>query len=514
MAKTIGLQNTWHAGMKRDVSRSLMPAASLWDAVDVIANYGAPLRQRGGWKTHSASVSAASGSSATYIAAGIQATFSTSAGTESTKDFCVGDDGHLYSFTDSTVTKVSTATRFASQNPIFHGGAAASAATAVFTGLVIVTDSTLTNPPAAYDGSSYFGLHGTPPTAALGTVYKDYTVLGNGKVGSTYYPNRIWFSPPGDPDCATSSVTAWDTTDSWIDFSNAVRGLGSTRNALLVFHDTSVTRIRGSIPPPDEDMVVDDGLFGVGLYDPLSIATHQDTIVWAAPEGIFRTDGALLDDLTRRGGMQRYWLDLTADATSAWSFAGGVHRDTYFLTVMDGSTFKDAFKIDLLTLAWTRLSNVDAKAMWSGRFGEGDELYWGRRGADRVCRMSTIFQVGDSTYKNDGDGDAVVWSVETGFFSVGKPGAKRIRRAFIGHDVADYATDNPDIDVSYILTPEETSYTSAGSFTETATLQRKSLDVRKQGVGIAFMFSGSNAGDRLLYDLEVEAWPYEQTRRI
>ncbi|MBA2707089.1 MAG: hypothetical protein H0U59_04710, partial [Gemmatimonadaceae bacterium] len=384
MARVDQLQGSWHGGMRRDKARSNMQQGSLWNAVDMIADHGSPLRQRGGWVHHSQDIASVT-ASASYIRGGIYATFagSSSAGVETTKNLAVDEDGHLFDVTSANAASSIGAARRIIQNPIFHGGAAASAATAYYTGLVIIPDGTGAAVPKKYNGTTLSDLGGSAPWTRYATVYRDYTVLGHGAIsgGTPYYPNRIWFSPEGDPDCAVSSTTAWDTTDSWIDLPSVVKGLASTRNALLVFHDNSTTRIRGAIPPPDEDMIVDSGLFSVGLYDPFSIASHRDTVIWASEEGVNRTDGAILDNLTQRGGMTRYWNDLTKDATSTWTFAGGVIRDTYFLCVMDGTTFKDCFAIDLLSLAWTRLSNIDAVSFWSGQLNRADELYWGRRNA-------------------------------------------------------------------------------------------------------------------------------------
>jgi len=496
-----------------------MQQGSLWNAVDMIADYGAPLRQRGGWVHHSQDIASVTAGSATYMKGGVYTTFATSGGGETTKNLSLDEDGHLYDVTTASAASSLGAALTIKQHPIFHGGTAASAATAVYTGLVIIPDGTGAAVPKKYNGTTLADLGGTPPKARYATVYKDYTVLGNGTVGTTYYPDRIWFSPEGDPDAAVSSITAWDTTDSWIGLSYAVKGLASTRNALIVFHDNSTSRIRGSIPPPDEDMIVDDALFSVGLYDPFSIASHRDTVIWVSEEGVNRTDGAILDDLTRRGGMTRYWNDLTATATSAWTFAGGVVRDTYYLCVMDGATFKDCFAIDLQSLAWTRLSNVDATSFWSGQLNRADELYWGRRNAARVSRLSTIYQAGDSAYKLDGDGDAVLPAAETPFY-MGQPGPRRVRRAFLTYELTDYAADNPLCTMSYILTPEETSYTSPASLDENGSMERAAFHIDKQAQGIGFKFqrsssgAGTGAGDFLLYGIEVEGWSYEQSRRI
>lgn len=495
--------------MKRDWPRDAMLPNSTWNAIDVIANYGAPLRQRGGWAHHSEDLSSVKGT-AGYVRAGIYAPFVIS-GSASYKNLAVDEDGELYNCTTAASSTDVGAVRTAAQNPVFHGGTIRNGQSAL-TGLAIFPDSAGASAPKVYDGTTIATMAGTPPNGKLATVYKDYTVLANGQVSSVLYPNRIWFSPEGDPDCQAGG--SWDTTDSWIDFGLPIKGIAANRNAILVFHDGQVSRVRGSIPPPDEDMVVDDPLFTVGLYDPFSLATHKDTILWAAPEGVFRSDGVVLDDLTRRGGMLRYWTDLTSAATSTWTFAGGTHRDTYFLCVMDGTTFKDCFMIDLQSLAWTRLSNVDAIAMWSGLSGFADELYWGRRGGARVSKMSSVFTgVGNSTYKNDGDGDAVTWTVETPFFTFGKPGIKHVQRVWTGHEITDHATDNPTVTVAGVFTPEETSYTTLGTLSENTTYERDPVDVNRRTYGLALKYTGTNAGDRLLYDVTASAQPLEQERR-
>lgn len=507
MAQVQPVQTSFVAGMKRDFSRSAMPAGSCWNIEDMIANQGAPLRERGGWAHHSEDLSGVNAGCA-RIEGGIYAPF-VIAGAASYKNLAIDEDGRLYNCTSAgSSSSIGTAVAVA-QNPVFHGGTIRDGQTAL-TGLVIIPDAARTAVPKVYDGTTLSDMTGSPPEAAYATVYKDYTVLGNGDLGGTLYPNRIWFSPEGDPDC--QAAASWDTTDSWIDFSLPIKGLSATRNTILVFSDTQVARVRGSIPPPDEDMVVDDPIFKVGLYDAMSLAEHKDRVIWAAPEGVFATDGVTLDDLTTRGGMLKYWTDLTKDATSTWTFAGGVHRDTYILSVMDGSTFKDCFAIDLRTVSWTRLKNTDALTFWNGQNSAGDELYFGRY-APRVGRLSTIWQVGTSTYKNDGDGDAVLGKVETAFFPYGKPGQKRIRRAFTGFELTDYATDNPTVAVDYITTPEETSYTTGNTFSENTTYDRKLTEVNKRAWGVALKYTRANAGDFLLYDIGVDGWQLEMSRR-
>lgn len=516
MARPFPLQQQFNAGMKRDTPRNRMPPNSAWNLVDVIPDYDSPARERGGWAVvNSASAISAVTASASYIRGGIYAVFSPTAG-EDPALLCLDEDGRLYEITISTGVPTSIGSaRTIAQNPVFHGGTAASAATAIYTGLVIIPDSTLAAVPMKYDGTSLTALNGTPPKAKFATVYKDYLVLAHGYVGSTLYPNRAWYSPPGDPDCAVSgSVTAWDTTDSWLDCSLPIIGTGSTKNVHLFFHKGQITRVRGNTPPPDEDFVVDDPWQKIGLLDPFSITEYGDMIYWCAPEGVFRSDGVTVDNMALKGGMLKYWYDLVPDDSTSYTFATGIIREKLAISVMNGSTFVDAFLIDLNSYAWTRMSNVDAVSFWSGLYNSADELYFARRGATQVGRMDTIFQPDNSSYKNDGDGDAVASIIETPFYEIGRPGVKTLKAAFVGHTLTDHASDNPTVAVSIIRAPDDTSYESVGTLSENSGYERERIQIGGRAWGVGFKFTRANAGDLKGYDLSIEATQHEESKRL
>jgi hypothetical protein len=512
VARLLPLQNQFNAGMKRDASRNRMNPNACWNAVDLIMDYDAPIRERAGWAHASNSVSAVT-ATASYIRGGIFAVFSPTAG-EVQRNLCIDEDGILYRVAvDGTVTLIGAGVTI-KQNPTFHGGTAASAATAVYTGLVIIPDGTGAAVPKKYDGTTLSNLGGAPPKARYATVYGDYTVLASGTVAAIEYPNRIWFSPAGDPDVGFSgSQTAWDTTDAWIDFSLPIKGVSGTKNALIIFHSDRISRVRGSSPPPDEDMVVDDPFQRVGLLDAFSITQDEDLVYWCAPEGVFRTDGVSLDNITLKGGMLRYWLDLAASATTAYTFATGVHRGNLLISVMNGATPVDAFMVNLATYAWTRLSNFDVVSCWDGLYNQGDEEYFGRRNQAFVGRSETMFTVGNSAYKNDGNGTAVMSVLETSFFELGRPGRKVLKALFAGYSLLDYASDNPTIAVSYITTPEATGYTALGTLVEQSTYDRQRLQIGGRGYGIALKFEESAAGDFRGYDLAIEAVLLEESKR-
>lgn len=511
--KPVNLQNEFTAGMKRDFPRNRMPPNSAWTLRDIILDYGAPARERGGWAHASPSITSSTAS--TYVKGGIYVVFSQTGGSDP-ENLCLDEDGRLFKITDSTFTYLGAAPG-PGQNPVFHGGVAASAAAALYTGLVIIPDSLGILVPYTYDGTNApRAMNGSPPKARFAAVYKDYTALANGTVGSTYFPNRVWFSPPGDPDCfGTAGVSSWDTTDAWIDFSTPVRGLAATKNVLFVFGDGQISRVRGSIPPPDTDMTVDDPWMKVGLLDPFSITVAEDIVYWCAPEGVFRSDGVYLDNLTAKGGMLRYWLDLMVSATSAYTFATGIIRNKLVISVMNAGTFVDAFMVDLQSYAWTQVTNLDAVTFWDGRGSTvSDDTFFGRREAVRVGRLDSMFaEVDDSSFKNDGDDTAVAALIETPYYDLGRPGVKNVKGIHVGYHLADHATDNPTVAVSYVDTPEDTSYTSLGTLSETTAYDRQRLQLGGRFWGIGLKFTRSAAGDFHLFDISAEVAYQEESKR-
>ena len=516
MASPLPLQNMFDMGMKRDFSRNRLPPNSVWGLKDFILNYGAPARERNGWAFASSDVSAITGS-ASYIKGGIYATFSPTAGAQEV-NLAIDEDGFVYkiALTGTPAASAVGAGVPIAQRPIFHGGTAASAASPIYTGLVIIPDGTGAAVPKKYDGTSLTNLGGSPPKAKFGTVFKDYTALANGTVGSTQYPNRVWFSPAGDPDVAASGAqTAWDVTNSWIDFSLPIIGLASTKNVMLVFGDGQIARVRGSTPPPNDDMVNDDPWQKVGLLDPLSITEYQDQVFFCAKEGVFSTDGVTLNDLTLKGGMLRYWLDLvSADTGAAYSYATGIIRNKLLISVMNGTTLVDAFMVDLQSYAWSRVNNLKATSFWDGQYGNADETYFGLRSAPRVGRLNTMFDVENSAYKADADGTAVAGEVELPFYELGKPGIKLVKAVHIGYFLRDWASDNPSVAVSYVSTPESTSYTSLDALVENLTYNRARIPVGGRMYGIGLKLVKSNAGDFHGFDLTAEVGFQEQSKRI
>lgn len=481
MARPLLLQNNFSEGMKRDFPRESLPRGASWNLVDYIPHVlGAPLRKRGGFSYASNDITATK-ATASYVLSVVYAPF-----TAATKLVVHDEDGELYTLTPGSLTVTDVgASLIPAQNPTFYRNK------------VIITDGT--NAPKSYDGSAIATLGATAPSASYSAAFRDFGVLARTSANT----NRVYFSDAGDP-------TTWDTTNSFIDAVYPVTGLAVLSNSLLVFSQGHIERIRGSVPPPDTDMVRET-LFEVGVPDPWSVVVADDRCIFANPQGVYITDGATLVDLTEKGGMKRYWQEQLAAYTSSYTIAAGFYRGHYIVSVMNGSTFVDCLVCHVDTNRWWRFSNLKARS-FSHAFGVADELYFGLRSAARVCSFSSVFSP-TSSVKNDADGTAVAPIVETPFFR-GAPGKKTLKQAYVSYDARDAASDNPTLALSYVTSPEATSYTSiSGSFAETTAQTRARKPLRFSAEGIALKLAQSNASsDTRIYSFSIDLHAREQSR--
>lgn len=483
MGDVTTLQRDYSRGVKRDFPRDQMPAGSLWDCVDFIpALIGAPLRKRGGWSYGSAAFGAG-----TFAAAVSFADFTTGS-----RLVGIDDAGSLYSVNIATQAVTAEGSTGAAgvpiSPPVLHRDV-----------LVIPSpDGTANVKKYVAAGGSPSDLDSSAPDGMYAAVYKDRTLLGN----ISGNQQRLFFGPGGTP------AATWDAT-SYIDVSFPITGLAALKNAVLVFGRGATERIRGSIPPPNTDMVREQ-LFDTGCIDARSIVPQGDNVIFANQEGIWLTDGVALENLAETSGFLTYWLALMKTYASTWTLAAGLHRGMYVLSVMNGSSFIDGIAIDLDRKTMFRLSNLKAR-MFARAEGVAEELYFALRSAARLGALSSIFDPADAN-RNDAEGTAVAPVLETPFFK-DAPTTKRWHRGYLSYELTAPSTV-ASLTLSYITAPESTSYTAISStFGEVAAYTRARVPLRFVARGIGFKVAQTNASaDTRIHELEVEAHALESSR--
>jgi hypothetical protein len=182
---------------------------------------------------------------------------------------------------------------------------------------------------------------------------------------------------------------------------------------------------------------------------------------------------------------------------------------------MDGPAHKGTFWIDVRRRVAGTLTNVETPMMATTPIGMIDlapKLIMGERATNRVSDLTSMWMP-SATYKNDGDGSAVTWSLETPFY-IGRRGLKRHKRLWTSYAMADAASDNPTLTVSYTEDLAVGAYTSLGTLAETANWKAEPLRMDTRSEGFALRITQSNASAYTkLFAFESEQMPMEMSRR-
>jgi hypothetical protein len=413
------------------------------------------------------------------------------------KVVAIDERGHLFTVTSGSTTDVSTlGTAFVPlDRPKLRIGGG--------TNLLMIPANDGTTAPKSYDGTTVANFGGSPPAGKFCEVYKTRFVLGN----TSANPNRLYFSPTPDP------TTAWDTTNSWIDFDYPITGLAATHNMLLVFSQGHTERLIGSTPPPGSDM--DRSPIGtVGCTDARSIVIQENNVLFANPRGVYLTNGAGFASLTDEGLIATYWQSLFSGYDPAtWTIAAGIYRTFYVVSIIDNSgTLKATLMCNVTRRSWWRVTNVKAR-MFAQAVGAAEELYYADRATNRVTTISGFFSP-TSTNKNDADGTAVTPLIEYKMQGQGT-GLKAYGHGRLTYDIRDSASDNPTLTVSTAKGVEASSFSTAATLAETTDAARKRFNVCTDAQGITVRVQQNNASSKTeLYALEVESRPYPQTFEV
>jgi len=489
------LQDNFTRMIFRDAARDDLPPGAVWDSVNLLPDFGAPLRKRGGWSYWSV---APTGSGTGYIA-GAYAPFSAG-------DQVIGitDTGEVIVLAAGSATnKGGTMTTV--DKPKW------------FKNLLIITPDSGGAAVKKYDGSAApANLGGTPPEAMFAAVWKAYLVLASAPKSIFGQKNRAWFSGINNPE-------SWNTADpggAWVDFSQPITGLAPLKSALLFFAEGQTERLRGDNPPPGGDMQKEFA-FPVGCTDARSIAYYEDSVIFANPQGVYQSDGASVSNLTRACGASQYWQTLLAGYVSPLQdpslhtvLAGEVYRDYYILNVVNssGTTLASlAFNLDRKT--WFRLSGIDGSAFIRTSAGTTEELFLLQDVASkRVPRLSAMWSFANP---QDGSGAAISVLLETPFYQGGRAGLKRWHDLYAGYDIR-AAGGSPGLLAEWVTTPEETTYlTPTGLFPETSKYTRNRVPLHKKAHGLGFKLTNSaTADDVRIYSLEATVEALEGSRRI
>lgn len=456
-------------GMAQDFPRNNLPKGKAWNLVDHIPEMlGAPATERGGWGFVSAALTGVD-VAATYVKALLSAPFN--AGEQL---IAIDDNAKLIKIVGGVNTAITGTANMPVQNPFMHQQT------------VVIPSPDGTTAPQKYDGTTLSALGASAPAGKYGCVFVNYTWLG----GNSASPQSGYSSAVNDPTTyVTSGVDAGN-----LDVSFPIRGMAALPNVMLWFGDERTARIRGTTPPPNTDMQIDDPIFNYGVSDARSIAVNGSLACFANDIGVFLTNGTNVpEDLTKSCGLSMYWRTLCTGRTSSWTLAGGWFGNVYVICVMNGAALIDTIAFDVVKRSAYRFSNL--KAMTFAAAGEaGLELYAGSRATPRVMQLSSMWTPG-SSFKADADGTAVLGTWESPFYDAQGVLTERWRWAYLLHDLRDAASDLPTWTVAVCTSPEAGAAYTTLSPTIGATTAKKTdrLPIQVANKGLGFKVTRQNA---------------------
>jgi len=372
------------------------------------------------------------------------------------------------------------------------------------------------------------------PNVRYGTIWGEYFVGAN-QVG---HEDTVYWGPPDD------ITQTWDPNAFWRT-SGQVTGLAGLRTVILVFHPSSIERLRGTRPPAGTnkgDMILEPLFHQVGTTEPKTIAYWQENVLFADEHGVHITDGAVLRNLVQQGSIQSYWRNLY---NKKQSISATVFLDYYIVSIVRTDGIIDCLVCDLNARQWFRFSNIDAVSMWASGGTTGMERIWGgMHGTSRLGRLSAcFFPAMTGTPGLDADGNAVLPYLETGYYRLAPEGRKRVRFVYLSYDArsGSLAGDDPvpvdwqrrfreeeftangngvkpqaagdPLQMAYILNTQDTTWTIAGTLPMTSGYTRFRVPVGQAPYGVAFQLQQLQPTTvTRVSDLAVDAHTIERSR--
>jgi len=507
-------------GFARDHDISNMPKGFVWDLADYLPDRrGAKLEVRGPWSYLTPAL-------AGPIWGGKHAAFR--AGTK----LLLGGGGSLYDVNVLTgaITSIG-AVPSSLQNGVLLRDRVyfADAAGAGQPKVVTLSGSTL----------SIGTVHTSGPKATLIAAFKERLVASGVPAAGGGDPSIVYFSPLETQGTAPNvgPLSAWDAK-SVIGMNRAVTGIFPMAAQILVFHDGSIERIRGSKPPAtsvDTDMYTDTFSSQVGCSDPASIVPWQENVCFAHPQGVFMSDGATIRSLTDQGGISDLWRQAYSLKRAGTQVHAAVFRDLLFVTILTtwASGTPDEQRpvtlvCDLIDRTWFRFRNVNATAFIDSEIGV-EEVWWGvdssvpALGADRACKLSPLL-FGPTEYDPelalptapdayDGNGLPVLGRLRTGWIKLGPEGVKRMRHVYLSHLTQANPADKADVyQLGFRLSPlPNLNPMSLGNIPANPRYKRNRLRVDRRSYGIQVDVTQiAPVYVSRLYDLAIDDWPQDR----
>lgn len=351
-------------------------------------------------------------------------------------------------------------------------------------------------------GGAIADLTVTPPSGRRLASWGDYLIIGEQPDVAIH---RAWFSAPGDP-------TSWDLAAGFITLPEEIVGIVPMGNMIFFLGKTAVHISSGDTPPSSTNsgnLSLKRYAFRQGCTDINGYTTYKDSVIWANGNGVFKSDGSSITDLTQQGGIAAHWRWLYSPSASD-RIALSVYGQYLFCSITTSAqAAKQTAIFDLEHGTWWEWGNIPALSFAClpdvPSLSFSDDVLVADSAGPRVLKLAQCFQ---PTGAADADTTVVTASLLTGGLRFGSMGNKRFRKVFFTYSfqgggtlTASYAPDINNGQGDPAQDPTLVSLGTVGGGTLNKTL-RATLYVSKMLEAIQFKVSGS--GDFRLHGIEVE----------
>jgi hypothetical protein len=355
-----------------------------------------------------------------------------------------------------------------------------------------------------------YTLADAPAAAATGR----YAVPWRGRLvvaNTLANPTGVWFSKPG-------SLINW-APESFQGTNYDVTGLATQSNQILVFHNGSVERLRGTEPPDNSrtnvlgDLILDSLFDRAGCYDARSIVYWNNNVLFADARGVFLTDGAAVRNLCLQGTVMNLWQQMWERPVGVppATVAAVVHRDYYIVTIRHTGQVPVTFVIEIPSRRVFMLSNIDATT-FATSLGTRERIYGTQASTKRVIDLSALFDPDPTVLQIDADGIPVLPVLATGWNRMGKEESfKRVIDLHVSYE-AHRDTDDEVLRLGYVKDPAYAAPQTLREFKTSNRRVRKRMSVNRRLEGVSVQLQQLlPTKDTRLYDISVRAHQEEET---
>jgi hypothetical protein len=366
-------------------------------------------------------------------------------------------------------------------------------------------------------------LGGTPPKGPIAASWGDYLILA-GDV-----PSRMYFSAVGNPE-------SWPANNS-IDAPERIVGIVPRGNIIFVIGQRGTHIITGDTPPPGGNLTMRKYAFNQGCLDRRSIASYKEFVFWANANGVWKSDGSSITDLTSRGLISSYWkLLISAIAKANLKIISTVYQQYLIVSVVDTQNASAASTLicDLEREIWFEFGGIFPRSMIvvpaGGSYDGMEHLVAGYVLQQRPVTLRGCLIPDDATWgqlQTDVSGYRISPVLQTPYYTLGDEGLKRFKKLILNYGIQSLlvAPNDAFIAATIYYTPDGHAQKFLGHFPYSTISGdrppeelRRMLPIGMKSTGISIQLSGDIEGaggnlmDAAIWQISLDVTPLSKDR--